>query len=215
MGAVSVHRLCGLERVILHKARKDPLVERRALSAVLACDDRAASARPSVCARRSRAATAWPARRDRVAGRRHPPCSSAAAWCRRRTDRRRAADLSAPRAGGRHRSTPPRVAPSVLARWRDQQDGAGSDRIAHRACHLPAPEEAAETAGGHGTSVHTPTHHLGCEIGDAALGLPTCMRPVPPDLVIVHAWGRLPKALARIFCRITRSHPYRRSVDTA
>jgi hypothetical protein len=56
----------------------------------------------------------------------------------------------------------------------------------YRACHLTEPEDAAETAGLHGASFGTPKHHLGCEIVDSALRIPAFMRPVPPELVIVH-----------------------------
>ncbi len=62
----------------------------------------------------------------------------------------------------------------------------------HPACHLTEPEDAAETAGVHGTSFGTPKHHLGCEIVDSALSIPAFMRPVPPELVVVHELGMLP-----------------------
>jgi hypothetical protein len=45
---VSADRLYGCERVILQRTRRDPFVGRSALLGALACDDNAASARPSV-----------------------------------------------------------------------------------------------------------------------------------------------------------------------
>ena len=62
----------------------------------------------------------------------------------------------------------------------------------HQACHLTEPEDAAEAAGVHGAPFGIPEHHLRCEIVDPALRIPACMRPVPPELVIVHELGMLP-----------------------
>jgi hypothetical protein len=62
----------------------------------------------------------------------------------------------------------------------------------YRACHLTKPEDAAEAAGIYGAPLGPPEHHLGCEIVDSTLSIPAFMRPVPPELVIMHELGMLP-----------------------
>src|SRR5919109_217392 len=55
------------------------------------------------------------------------------------------------------------------------------------------PDDAAETTGVHGVPFGTAKHYLACERVDSALGLPACMCPVPPELIVVHEWGVLPR----------------------